>query len=323
MTVFTKGRTQIQAYLKKSWQDYKNALSLLCCLLAFPPILSLFGENFFLFALFSHFKMQYLIAAIILLTSAILAKQKTSFVLAFLIIVLNVSTMMPFIFTPSSKGILDENSTTVLSANVLSSNKNYGFLNPFLTHDAPDVILLLEFNEHWRQHVSYLDDSYPHQILAPRTDNFGIALYSKTPLSGAVEIYESNGLSFPYIVAKLTQKEITLIGLHPPPPIDAMHATMRNENLKLISNITGNTPADNFIVVGDYNDTLWSAHMRQFLTSSGLKPTSNGLKATWPRFLSVFGIQIDHAFIKNIDNYAFHVLPPIGSDHAPILLKVQ
>lgn len=310
--------------IEDTWNDYKKALPLFCLLLSIPTLLSLLSERFYVCELLTHFKTQYLLAAIILAISGAIARNLKVVFYSIIIFAVNLITMMPYIFTESSAGNIKNAGLSFISANVLSSNQNYDFLKPIISSSqAPDVILLLEVNKDWSDNLDYLSDQYPHQIKNPRADNFGMSLYSRIPIKGEVKYYDAEGFFFPYIIANIEEYEIKFIGVHPPPPSRARYAEMRNENISRVENKVTSEPNGKFIIMGDFNDTLWSSHMKNFLKTTGLKPTANGIRSTWPTFWGIFGVQIDHALIKNIDNYKFEVLPSMGSDHYPISLAVK
>ena len=103
----------------------------------------------------------------------------------------------------------------------------------------------------------------------------------------------------------------------------SQYATARNEQMEMLADRINAHPTRKFIVMGDFNDTIWSFSFQRFLKKSGLTPTGTGLLPTWPSFFLPVGIQIDHALVKGFDHTYFKIGGQNGSDHLPIMLSMQ
>ena len=172
----------------------------------------------------------------------------------------------------------------LVSINVQTENERSDLVLEFLRRTDADVILLMEVNERWMNALESLRTNYPQVIAKPREDNFGIALFSRLPLTNS-EVIELAQAEVPSIVTILEVggQNIFLLGTHSPPPGSAENARLRNEQFREIAARVSRrtTPA---IVLGDLNSTPWSPYFSELLRESGLKNTSQGrgLFGSWP-----------------------------------------
>ena len=70
----------------------------------------------------------------------------------------------------------------ILHANVLSSNEQATPLLDLIAREQPDLLALHEINARWIGTLAGLADDYPYREGAPREDDFGILVLSRTPL---------------------------------------------------------------------------------------------------------------------------------------------
>ena len=71
----------------------------------------------------------------------------------------------------------------LVAQNVHTANKRSDLVLEFLRRADADVLLLMEVNERWLNVLESLRTNYPHVTAEPREDNFGIALFSRLPLT--------------------------------------------------------------------------------------------------------------------------------------------
>jgi endonuclease/exonuclease/phosphatase (EEP) superfamily protein YafD len=80
------------------------------------------------------------------------------------------------------------------------------------------------------------------------------------------------------------------------------------------------------VVLGDLNITAFSPHFQDLLAHSGLRSAAEGAgwRPTWPTFMPLAGIQIDHALVSpDITVLNFERGPFTGSDHWPIVVELS
>lgn len=289
-------------------------------------IISSYFHKIRLFELTSHFKVQYLVASVILLIFYAVRKKKYPAVWFLLLTIYNASFIVPWYFSkkPTIKRVAHE--LKVLHSNVFTSNKDYDKLVKLINSKSPDLISLQEVNSWWLNGIKDIKESYPYQIEIPRNDNFGIALYSKFPIESHSELTE-NQFDVPTISAtvKLNKEQFNIITTHPIPPIGNHYFKRRNAQLQFIAEYCSKLEEPT-ILIGDLNVSLWSKNYKKFEQRSKLVNTRKGfgIQPSWPSDKLLLQIPIDHCLVSP----HFYVsktesLENIGSDHLPLLIKLM
>ncbi|MDD9900546.1 MAG: endonuclease/exonuclease/phosphatase family protein [Alphaproteobacteria bacterium] len=277
----------------------------------------LFSGFWWLLDLLNHFRPLATLSATILALPFLVRKEKTYIALAGIIVILNAGLMthrvMQFGAPPTS--LHSKNSISVLTANVLTRNRNHHAVLSMVQEHDPDIFVAIETNETWHKKLAPLHTLYPYRLLHPRPDNFGMAIYAKEPF--AKELMTTEISHLPLI--KLSFKTFTLLAAHPLPPVSQKYAASLNAYMHAIRQHTQNERKP-LIVAGDLNTTLWSDNIRPLL-ETGLQPT-NIWGWTWPTFMPLLALQIDHIFVKDMAVHSFDRLDRIGSDHFPILVTL-
>lgn len=214
----------------------------------------------------------------------------------------------------------------LVGLNVHTENERSDLVLEFLRRTDADVILLMEVNERWMNALGSLRTNYAQVIAEPREDNFGIALFSRLPLTNTavIELGEAEVPSIA-VVIEVGGQQVSLLGTHPLPPGSAEYARLRNEQLREITaHVRRQTvPA---IVVGDLNATPWSPYFVELLRASGLKNASQGrgLFASWPAGLPGARIALDHCLVSaSIRVLEKQLGPRVGGDHLPLVIDLQ
>ena len=278
-----------------------------------------------LFELTSHFKVQYLIASVILLIFYTFRKKKFPAAWFLILTFYNASFIAPWYFSSNPTFKRTAKKLKILHSNVFTSNKDYDKLVELINSKSPDLISLQEVNNLWLIGIREIKETYPYQIEIPRNDNFGIALYSKFPIEAHSELTE-NLFGIPTISAtiKLSKEQFNIITTHPVPPIGNNYFERRNAQLQFIAEHCSklNKPA---VLIGDLNVSMWSKNYKKFEQRSKLTNTRKGfgIQPTWPSDKLLLQIPIDHCLVSP----HFYVmkaesLKNIGSDHLPLLIKL-
>lgn len=210
--------------------------------------------------------------------------------------------------------------------NVHTSNHRADLVLEFLRKADADIILLMEVNARWINALQSLRTNYPHVVAEPREDNFGIALFSRLPLTNDTVI-ELGSAKVPSIATDVIvgSQSIHLIGTHPLPPGSSEYARLRNEQLQQIASHVRRQTLP-VVVVGDLNTTPWSPCFTDLLKESGLNNTSQGrgLFASWPAWLPLGRIPLDHCLVSpSIQVVNKQLGPDVGSDHLPVVVDLQ
>jgi endonuclease/exonuclease/phosphatase (EEP) superfamily protein YafD len=204
----------------------------------------------------------------------------------------------------------------VLLANVLTGNRDPGRLLALIEKHDPDVIALIETDQRWLQALERVRGEYPHVVLEPRPDNFGMALLSRVPLESPRVVAAAGDL--PRIEARIRGVDFLLV--HTMPPVSAYAADLRDRQL---AELPAGGPRT--LVCGDLNATPWSHAFRALIGRTGLQDSRRGfgVSASWPARLGALGIPIDHCLFRGLVVESRRVLPDIGSDHRPVELVVR
>jgi endonuclease/exonuclease/phosphatase (EEP) superfamily protein YafD len=273
--------------------------------------------------LFSHFRLQYLVAALLLLIVFAVRRRALFSLLLVIAVAINTSYVLPW-YTGDAPAT-GSTALKILYANVLSSNRDHDRLLALIEREGPDIIVLQEVSGHWLAALRVLDADYPFSRSAPREDNFGIAIWSRLPLSAAMQI-DSPPLGFPSILAvtEVDGAEVTLVTSHPMIPVGGDNFAARNQQLKSIEETVAavETPV---ILIGDLNASIWDRYYRRLEDATGLNNArrGNGILPTWPTFMPLAMIPIDHVLVSSQIGVAdIRTGSRIGSDHLPLIVTV-
>lgn len=232
---------------------------------------------------------------------------------------------------PVAAGLLTASHTEVageplrlVSANVLRNRYATEATAAEVLAADPDVIVLLEVDHKWLTAMDAALTDYPHRIQKPRSDNFGIAVYSRVPfVSNATPELLSSVPPTIEVDLDLPGGPVTLSAVHPPPPVSEGHAEMRDKKLMALAARTAG--CGRCIVAGDLNITPYSPAWTPFIEASGLSSARGGrLQGTWPAGLPApLLIALDHVLVgPQIGVERLTVGEKTGSDHLPLIVDL-
>ncbi len=217
---------------------------------------------------------------------------------------------------------------SILTSNVLMTNRDTSKLIKHIAYHQPDIIVTLESDIWWQQRLDDALNDYPHRVAAPQDNLYGMHVYSKLSLH-SVDINYLIKPSIPSIEcdAELPNGQlIKCFFLHPEPPspTEAETANPRDRELLLYAKRAGSKTLP-VIVSGDLNDVAWSPTTKAFRKQSGLLDPRIGRGffntfhahhwwARWP---------LDHIFVsEEFSLKSIKRLEDIGSDHFPLLTEL-
>jgi endonuclease/exonuclease/phosphatase (EEP) superfamily protein YafD len=289
-----------------------------------------FSRYSLIFELICHFRAPYAIALLCASIVLAVARQRSRAIVATLLAAINLALIVPLYVAwdrPASSSDEPVNTLRILSANVLSSNTQYKALLDLVKEQQPDIVVLSEITPQWLEAIAELKDDYPHFHEVARTDNFGLAFYSKLP-AGNVQVFGLGNAGVPAISASMVHNgwPIRLYAVHLlTPSSGAVNWLDRNRALnELAEKVT--IQQQPTVVVGDLNTTSWSSAFSDFIVTTGLwdSRAGFGVQPTFPSDGPLVRIPIDHclvsASIRVVDRL---VGPDIGSDHCPIIIDVD
>ena len=227
--------------------------------------------------------------------------------------------------TPSGGWVTEPaDELVVVSVNVYSRNRNAEALHKWLQESQADVVFLSEVDPWWAARIESWKADWPHQIVHPRPDNFGLALISRHPIVDS-HVFDLDG-PIPAVACRVQAPsgEWTIVGLHPFPPVGRAYSQLRNQQLQAVAAHI-NTLAKPCVVVGDLNCTPASPMFQDFVAATGQIDSCRrfGWQPTWPARNRLLRIPIDHCLCDpQVGVMERSVGPDVGSDHLPIRAKL-
>lgn len=219
--------------------------------------------------------------------------------------------------------IIDPSNTVkIYTANVLQSNNKHELLLDQICKRDPDIILLMETDQIWKDAVhKKLASSYPYHLLEPRDNTYGMLLYARLPLSNE-KINHLVDKEIPSMEAVVTLKsgaQFTLYAIHPTPPMPQHNPMSSDRDTEMMTTALRvykrNMPV---IVMGDFNDVAWSQTTSLFRkTSMLLDPRiGRGFYNTFNAKNIMMRWPLDHLFIsEEFRVTSLNRTEDINSDH--------
>ncbi len=225
---------------------------------------------------------------------------------------------------PQSKAGDDVQEISLITANVLMTNRNYGALLSILKDAKADVVVTLETDTRWEQALSELEAEawgYVHTVKVPKDNLYGMHVYSRLPLEDVhIEYLVEEDVPSVHACVRLEgARRIRVHFLHPAPPSPTENTLSAERDAELVA--MAKTLADScdpIIVTGDLNDVAWSRTTRLFRKISKLldprlgRGMFNTFHAKWP----FIRWPLDHLFhSEHFSLVEMRRLPAFGSDH--------
>ena len=239
---------------------------------------------------------------------------------------INFLSIAPFLPGTRSAEPVDAQKLRLLLINVHSANPDSARVLGLIEQTQPDLVLLEEITPQWMDRLAGLRTHYPHAVCEPREDNFGIAFFSRFPLTRAHIVYLGEA-EVPSVEAEfsLAGKGVLFLGTHPVPPASPFNLHLRNDQLRALARRLG-TWTGPALLLGDLNTSPYSPHFRDLIRTSRLRDTARGflLQGTWPAAVPPLRIPLDHCLVSP----EFHVShrrvgPRVGSDHLPLIIELS
>lgn len=287
-------------------------------------LLSLGARWHWTLELATHFVLQYAIALLIPFTLAIWLRRKWA-AMTCLIALVYLGWQLAPLYWPIGNSGKHGDPVRFLIANVHTGNQDYQELIDLVEVEHPDVIVLMEVDRSWLEALTPLEVEYSQMVLRPRSDNFGMAVYSKINLEDVQTIILADS-EVPTITGRIAVGDgsLAMIATHPLPPISAEYARTRNGHLQELADLVRDT-AGPIIVMGDLNTTSWSPQFADLQEKTDLYDSRQGfgVQGTWPLPYSLLSIPLDHALVsRELTVLDRRVGSAIGSDHLPIIVDV-
>jgi endonuclease/exonuclease/phosphatase (EEP) superfamily protein YafD len=308
-------------------------------LIIFLSVLPLIKSDYWFIRVFDYPRSQkFWVNLIVLVSFLFFARYENIHDLIFMgILVLNGIYLLSLIwdYTPFASKQMKKNSdqsrdsVKIFIANVLQDNLNSDLCNKAIKRNDPDIILLVETDERWKQEVESCLHEYKYRVLQPQSDTYGMLLFSRLEIEEHSVRYLVEP-EIPSITADIRTKSgkiFRIYCLHPKPPVpgESESSTERDAEILIIGKEAKNC-SHPVIVAGDLNDVAWSYTTNLFLKVSGLLDPriGRGFFSTFHANYWLLRWPLDHVFCSS----HFYLkklkrLSAIGSDHFPIFIEVS
>lgn len=273
--------------------------------------------------LFSHFRLQYFCGSLLLTLLLAGFGRWRLFALMLAIAATNGAMVLPW-YTGERESA-DRETLTLLLANVQVDNGDARPLIDLVERETPDLLLVLELAPGFREQLTALDAEYPYRVTDVRHDPFGIGLWSRRPISAsAVITTPPRGLPSLSATVDFAGSDLTVVGTHPINPLGSANYAARNTQLAALGDLSMATQGS-VVLAGDLNISMWAANYEALESRTGFLNARRGFGVlpTWPTFLPLAAIPIDHVLLSR-DLAAIDTRIPgdAGSDHWPLLVDI-
>lgn len=302
-------------------------------------LLGFAGAWYWLFDLFAHFRVQYLIGLALLGGLCLLAKAWRALALCSLALALNAMVVVP-LYLPPAESAFDPATPhlRIVSLNVRTSNREFEAVAEFLRRQNANLILLEEVDRAWLEAMTNSLSEYRMVAGQPYDHNFGIALFvrseDETERHIVIEHAEVGDITagvaqVDAVSARLRwfRRPVSLLGLHTIPPGSEQGAHARDVELAAAARWASDEQSQDAatIVLGDFNATPWSHAFRRTLRDGNLvdSEVGFGVQPSWHRnFPPALGIPIDHCLHSRGLRAVQRIVTgeDLGSDHRPLVV---
>lgn len=214
---------------------------------------------------------------------------------------------------------------SIITANVLMSNRRADLLLSQVHQHQPDVLVTLESNQWWQDQLDTLESTMPYTIKCPLDNLYGMHVYSRLPLDEAKVAFlvESDVPSMHALLTMRTGEQVRMHFIHPAPPgpTENTYSAERDAELVIVAKSVAKRQVAT-IVTGDLNDVAWSRTTRLFRKLSGLLDprVGRGMFNTFHAHYPFLRWPLDHLFHSaQFTVVKIARLADIGSDHFALM----
>jgi len=280
------------------------------------------GQLWWVLDLFVHFRPWY---ALCLFASTACAAMTGRWIAMPVLLAATVANVVDI--APAYRGLVSGQASSaaqlrVVVFNLGLDNKRFDAVTRFLADSRADAVVLLEVGSRWLEPLAGLRAVYPYQLVHPREDPFGLALLSAHPCAPCEAIEEDGRV--PAMLGRLAVKgdQIWIAGVHATPPVSADWSRARDDYLEHMAQRVARLDGPR-LMAGDFNTTPWARSYRALTDGTGLRGSARA-RASWPTFLPVPVVPIDHVLVsQELAVAAQSRGPDLGSDHYPIIVELR
>lgn len=224
------------------------------------------------------------------------------------------------------EGVEDDQCFSLMSLNVLQTNRDYAATIALIRDRDPDLLLLLETDRGWADALAPVLARYPHRVDKILDNKYGLMFATRLAVDDA-RIGAIIDAETPSVFARLRTRRgdaFEYMGLHPRPPRPGQDTDKRDAEIAIAAT---QARAMNIPVLanGDFNDVAWSHTSQLFKRIGGyLDPRiGRGTFPTFPAALPFLRWPLDHLYITpEFRVRALDVERAVGSDHLPVSARL-
>ncbi len=277
-----------------------TALIRLTCIAGLISLTAVFSAFHVLFDWLSHFRMQYVVLLFAVTVIAVFRHQRTSVLILSTCLVFHATTVYSSLRALNQATAAKSNTLKVMTSNVWANNSDYDGYVDYVQTVNPDVIVIQEYTTAWDDALTTQLVQYPHTLRYPEENPFGIAVFSKYPLTdGRAFLVSRNTTPSIDVTVDVNGTALKILGTHPLPPVSLVTHHLRNEHLEALAEFIRYESGPT-IVMGDLNITPWSQPFQHLVARAGLLDgrRGHGVLPTWPSWFYPLQIPIDHILVK-------------------------
>ncbi|MBK6891818.1 MAG: endonuclease/exonuclease/phosphatase family protein [Flavobacteriales bacterium] len=203
---------------------------------------------------------------------------------------------------------------TLAQMNVHRTNSSFAGTMAAARARGADILSVQEVDARWEKAlVEGLADLYPYHVVRTADDNYGIALFSRSPFEDHA-VFDLNGLPAIRATVRLNELDILVLAVHLRSPESRADLKQRNMQWAALADLAINAPGP-VLVVGDLNTVPWDNAAKHFNMVTSLAWGPHPLSPTWPSIAGLSLIPLDHmltspAFLHSGPSHLYH--PRIG-----------
>lgn len=171
-------------------------------------LLAAFSQYNQYFELLCHFKSLYFILSIGFLTVMLVKRKPLWLSIAAVWFLYNAIPILPY-YWPGYRGTANAKThLKIMQLNLLLDNQAHEKVVQLIQKEKPDIIGFEEVRPHWVAGLKSIEKDYPYRVIEPDMFAFGIALYSRYPLTKIYTerfgfLYDTHPASMPSISAQI------------------------------------------------------------------------------------------------------------------------
>jgi endonuclease/exonuclease/phosphatase (EEP) superfamily protein YafD len=312
--------------------SFKTVFSVVVQTLAFCVMvvsaLSLLGSLSPLIDIFSHFRWQYALLTFLFTVLLVMMKCRTMSCVVGVGTIINVNCLC-FLWIPAQTEKVPDSAPelTILNMNPNFGNNNFAATDKMIAQFDPDVVTLEELTPLMQLHLMKSMSKYPYCVAFPRTDPFGIAIFSKHKLTNVDENPLQLPLSF-VLHGDITidKKVVSILAIHAAGPTSGVGCTIDKNIADNLVKFKASEKNRSIVLIGDMNCTPWSVVFRRILHAGRFIDSERGfgLQCSWPTDQPLLAIPIDHCFFTSDWSCVTRTIgTSVGSDHSPLFVRLK